>query len=71
MPSVVPQQEDKEPRPVPQVTLSIDEARNATGLGRNSIYQAIAAGKLRSVKLGRRRLIRVEDLAAFINSLSA
>ena len=71
MPSVVPQQEDKEPRPVPRVTLSIDEARNATGLGRNSIYQAIAAGKLRSVKLGRRRLIRVEDLAAFINSLSA
>lgn len=39
------------------------------GVGRTSIYALLSDGRLRSVRLGRRRLIRVSDLEAFTASL--
>lgn len=36
---------------------TIKQACHATGLGRNTIYNEIAAGRLKSVLVGRRRLI--------------
>jgi excisionase family DNA binding protein len=57
--------------PICRLAYSIDEVGRATGLGRSTIYMAIAAGKLRAVKLGRRRLVRAEDLNAFVDSLGA
>ncbi len=44
-----------EPRPIQPVGLSIDEIIRSTGLGRSSIYKEIAAGRLRTYKVGRRR----------------
>ena len=45
-----------EPRHIQPVGLTVDEMVRATGLGRTSLYQEIAAGRLRTFKVGRRRL---------------
>ena len=39
-----------------------------TDLGRSLVYQEIKTGKLRSIKVGRRRLILDEDGRAWLNS---
>ncbi|WKL56111.1 hypothetical protein Q1W73_10400 [Asticcacaulis sp. ZE23SCel15] len=38
----------------------IDEAVKASGLGRSFLYEKMAEGKLRSVKVGGRRLITAQ-----------
>ncbi|WKL56678.1 excisionase family DNA-binding protein [Asticcacaulis sp. ZE23SCel15] len=45
----------------------IDEAVKASGLGRSFLYERMAEGKLRSVKVGGRRLIMRSDLLDFLN----
>ena len=42
------------------------EAARLAGLGRTTIYEAIGAGALRSVKIGKRRLITIEALKAWL-----
>jgi excisionase family DNA binding protein len=36
---------------------SIDQAARALGIGRTALYSEIGAGRIRSIKVGRRRLI--------------
>ena len=43
-------------------TTSITEAAKALGLGRTSIYALINEGRLETIKIGRRRLIKVESI---------
>lgn len=50
----------------PDRLLSVDEAGALLGLGRTATYGELQAGRLRSVKVGRRRLIPAEAVAAFI-----
>ena len=61
---------DAAPR-TPDRLLSIDEAAAMLGLGRSLLYAEIAVGRLISCKVGRRRLISVSALAAFIADRSA
>lgn len=42
------------------------EAARLAGVGRTTIYEAIGAGALRSVKIGKRRLITMEALRAWL-----
>ena len=42
------------------------EAARLTGVGRTTIYEAISAGALKSVKIGKRRLITIEALRAWL-----
>ena len=42
------------------------EAARLAGVGRTTIYEAIGAGALRSVKIGKRRLITIEALRAWL-----
>jgi excisionase family DNA binding protein len=57
---------DAGPRP-PDRLLSVDEAAATLGLGRSRIYAEIAAGgRLRTVKVGRRRLVPAAAVAEFI-----
>jgi len=51
-----------QPRQIQPVGLSIEETIKATGLGRSSLYKEIAAGRLKSYKVGRRRLVSPEAL---------
>lgn len=51
-----------------RLTHSPDEVVSLTGLSRIVIYRLIAAGELKSIKIGKRRLIRDADLRAFIDA---
>jgi excisionase family DNA binding protein len=47
------------------------EAARLTGVGRTTIYQAIGAGALSSIKIGTRRLITIEALRTWLSSHEA
>ena len=47
----------------PPELLSIEQASRRLGIGRTAAYDAIGRGELRSVKVGRRRLIPADALA--------
>jgi len=49
--------------------VSIAEASAISGVGRTRLYAEIAKGNLRVRKLGRRSLILLSDLKAFLASL--
>ncbi len=50
----------------PDRLLDIAATSEALSLGRSLVYAEIAAGRLRSVKVGRRRLVPAGALAEFI-----
>lgn len=47
----------------PERLLSIDEAARALGIGRSALYAELAADRIRSIKIGRRRLIPSSAIA--------
>jgi excisionase family DNA binding protein len=49
--------------------LSISDACETAGVGRSTIYAAIAEGQLKARKLGRRTLILRDDLTQFLIAL--
>jgi excisionase family DNA binding protein len=49
---------------------SIKQATFELGIGRSALYELIAAGKLKTVKVGRRRLVPREAIEEFIAGLS-
>ena len=51
------------------LSLSIEEARAATGLGRTKLYQLINSGELKARKIGKRTVILKGDLDAFLENL--
>jgi excisionase family DNA binding protein len=50
---------------------SIELTTQELGISRTSVYELMAAGKLRSVKIGRRRFVPREAIDDFIAGLSA
>lgn len=52
-----------------QLSLSIEEVRAATGIGRTKLYEAIGKGNLKARKFGKRTIILKDDLELFLNSL--
>ena len=49
--------------------LSVNEACATLGLGRTSVYAAMASGHLQSVTVGRRRLVPDDAIEQFIAQL--
>ncbi len=49
----------------PKRALSIEEFAERWSIGRNSVYNAIARGELGSIKVGKRRVITLEQEEAF------
>jgi excisionase family DNA binding protein len=49
-----------------RLVYSIQEAAQACGLSRATIYRLIAAGNLRTVKVGARRLIPVDSIETLL-----
>jgi len=52
------------------IAASVTEAAKALSLGRTSIYLLINEGRLETVKIGRRRLIKVESLRRLLGENS-
>ena len=46
------------------------EAATALGISRTRVYELMAAGQLRSVKIGRSRRIPVKVLIAFVTAMA-
>lgn len=54
-----------------QISLSIEEAKDLTGISRTKLYQAINSGALKARKFGKRTIILRDDLNAFLSSLES
>lgn len=52
-----------------QLSLSIEEAKKATGFGRTKLYEAINQGLLPAKKYGKRTVILKKDLEEFLSEL--
>lgn len=50
-----------------RLSCTIDEACEATGLGRTKLYELIATGQLITTTVGRRRLVMVRSLFALLD----
>jgi len=51
------------------VLYRVEEAAEALRIGRTVVYELIRCGKLRTVKVGTRRLVPVEAVAEYVASL--
>jgi excisionase family DNA binding protein len=51
----------------PRLVASVDEAARMLGLSRASIYRLIGLGKLKTVKIGARRLVPLGAIQALLN----
>lgn len=64
-------QADAEQNPPQPLLRSISDTVTILGVGRTTIYQLIDEGKLRQVKIGRRRLITAQSIADYVAEISA
>jgi excisionase family DNA binding protein len=51
------------------LTFTIDQLCHAVNLSRATIYAEIKSGRLKTIKLGKRRLIRRQDADAWLEKL--
>lgn len=58
----------QKPRPL---AVAPAEAARLAGIGRTRLYEAIASGELPSLKLGSRRLIKLDALEAWLDRHAA
>ena len=57
--------------PAPDRLLDVDEAASLLGLGRTAVYGELQAGRLASIKIGRRRLVPAGAIAVYIQARQA
>lgn len=67
LPAETPHPSRRAPEPL---SYTVNDACAATGLGRSSIYELIAAGKLKSVRLAGRRLIPADALRDLLRGVA-
>jgi excisionase family DNA binding protein len=49
------------------LTITIDDTKKAIGLGTTKIYELINEGKLETVKIGRRTLVKTASIRALVD----
>ena len=52
-----------------RLALTIPEAAKAAGIGRSSLYEEIAKGRLQARKMGRRTIILIDELNRWLSTL--
>lgn len=58
----------RQPIPFPErIACTVEDAVEATSLSRSRLYELIAAGTIRTVNVGRRRLVLVRSLMKFVD----
>jgi excisionase family DNA binding protein len=50
--------------------VTVEEAARLLGVGRTTMFELIGSGDVKSVRLGRRRLIARKSLESFVDGLS-
>jgi excisionase family DNA binding protein len=55
----------------PRLTVSVHEASHMTGLGLTTLFAMIGDGRLRSTKVGRRRLIFIDSIEKALTDTAA
>lgn len=53
-----------------RVLLTVEDAARAMAVGRTTVYQLLAAGSLRSVKIGRARRIPIDAIRDYVAGIS-
>ena len=53
-----------------RLSCTVNEACNASGLGRTKLYSLIKDGQIKTVHVGKRQLVLVRSLRAFIDPTS-
>jgi excisionase family DNA binding protein len=56
--------------PVPRVMLTPEQAAEALGIGRTTVFALIKTGELRSLLIGRLRRIPADEIDAYITRLA-
>lgn len=56
---------ESKPKHAP-IAVSPDEAARLAGIGRTTLYAALAKGDLPSIKIGTRRLVRVDAIREWL-----
>ncbi|QTH20819.1 helix-turn-helix domain-containing protein [Rhizorhabdus wittichii] len=51
-----------------RITITVPEGVQISGLSRNTIYRQIAAGRIETVRIGGRRLIKADSLRRFLSA---
>lgn len=57
--------------PVDRMLLTVEEAAAVLGVGRSLMFELIGRGQVRTVRVGRLRRVRPEDLRAYVDQLGA
>lgn len=55
-----------QPQVLQPIAVSPNEAARLAGVGRTTLYAALSAGDLKSIKIGTRRLITVDAIRAWL-----
>jgi excisionase family DNA binding protein len=74
MPEVAPSTEpncQSRRHPSKPVSATVNDTCRVTGLGRTKVYELIRAGKLKTVTIGRRRLVLYSSIEELIHRASA
>ena len=53
-----------------KIFCNVREAAGALGIGRSTLYDLINEGALETAKIGQRRVVRIESVAAYAASLT-
>jgi excisionase family DNA binding protein len=56
------------PTPAPETVLTIAEVAARLKISRGLVYRAIADGKMRSIRIGKRRLVPASEVQRIIDS---
>ncbi|WP_029623600.1 helix-turn-helix domain-containing protein [Sphingomonas sp. PAMC 26617] len=48
------------------VTVTVEDAKKALGIGHTTIYRLFNEGKLDTVKIGRRTLVKIDSIRALV-----
>ena len=49
------------------LTVTVDGAKKALGLGTTKIYELIGNGRLKTIKVGRRTLVKTDSIRALVD----
>lgn len=52
------------------VTITVADTKKALGLGTTKIYELIGDGRLQTVKIGRRTLVKTDSIRALISQVA-